>query len=288
MTYYAVSLVLLSAFFHASWNYLIKRSDKPEINTFLLSFAGGLIAIPFAVFEVISTGIPSNAWIYILATVIIHTFYFLFMGKGYKNADLSTVYPIARGFGVGLTPFIAVFFISEKINFLAGFGIFMIFMGVITVGITSIEIKKLKTSKSLKGVIYALLTGCCISLYSVVDKQAVQFVSPAILLFFLQFVGASGMYIFSGIRRDSVNILSIGVKNYRTVIAGGLFQFLAYFLVLNAYEIGQVSYIAPLREVGIVIGAILAYFLLKEKITRIKSLGVLLILVGAVIISSLS
>ena len=121
-----------------------------------------------------------------------------------------------------------------------------------------------------------------------VDKQAVQFVSPAILLFFLQFVGASGMYIFSGIRRDSVNILSIGLKNYRTVIAGGLFQFLAYFLVLNAYEMGQVSYIAPLREVGIVIGAILAYFLLKEKITRIKSLGVLMILIGAVIISSLS
>ena len=220
--------------------------------------------------------------------MIIHTFYFLFIGKGYQNADLSTVYPIARGFGVGLTPFIAVFFISEKINLLSGFGIFMIFIGVITIGMASIEIKKLKTSKSLKGVVYALLTGCCISLYSVVDNQAVQFVSPVILLFFLQFVGASGMYIFSGIRRDSGNILSTGIKNYRTVIAGGLFQFLAYFLVLNAYEIGQVSYIAPLREVGVVIGTVLAYFLLKEKVTRSKSLGVLMILIGAVIISSLS
>ena len=96
------------------------------------------------------------------------------------------------------------------------------------------------------------------------------------------------MYIFSGIRRDSGNILSTGIKNYRTVIAGGLFQFLAYFLVLNAYEIGQVSYIAPLREVGVVIGTVLAYFLLKEKVTRNKSLGVLMILIGAVIISSLS
>ena len=62
MTAYIIILVLLSALFHAFWNYLSKVSYSPQL--FLAWVAIVNIAISIAVFLVRTPVIPSSIWVY--------------------------------------------------------------------------------------------------------------------------------------------------------------------------------------------------------------------------------
>ena len=53
-------------------------------------------------------------------------------------------------------------------------------------------------------------------------------------------------------------------------------------LVLYALTFSQVSYIAPSREVGIVIGVLLARYLLKETFSTNRFVGSCLIVAGVI------
>ena len=62
-------------------------------------------------------------------------------------------------------------------------------------------------------------------------------------------------------------------------------MFLAYGLVLTAYTTSKVSYVAPFREVGILIGVLLGIFVLKERFGTGRVLGSLQIVLGLVLIA---
>ena len=72
MTASVIILVLLSALFHAFWNYLSKVSYSPQL--FLAWVAIVNIAISIAVFLVRTPMIPSSIWVYIIASGIVHFF----------------------------------------------------------------------------------------------------------------------------------------------------------------------------------------------------------------------
>lgn len=98
----AVQLVLLAAATHASWNLLAKRAAHAGA-AFL--FWSGLFAClfyaPWAGWLIAAGGIDWN-WpmaACIAASALIPLGYSLALQKGYRVADLSVVYPIARGSG---------------------------------------------------------------------------------------------------------------------------------------------------------------------------------------------
>ena len=145
MSEISIILVLISTIFHAIWNYIIKRSDHSEIVTFLLSFLGGIFILPFAIYFLIHNPIPLIGWLYILLTIIIHSFYFITLSRVYLFNELSTGYPIARGTAIGLVPLLAIFIINESINLFSGIAILFIFLGVLSVGFGGINIKNVKS-----------------------------------------------------------------------------------------------------------------------------------------------
>lgn len=68
---------------------------------------------------------------------------------------------------------------------------------------------------------------------------------------------------------------------------GALFSFLSYVLILSALQISQVSLIAPMREIGVVIGAMFGWFFLREKLEKMRVIGIILIFFGTIIIVGL-
>ena len=96
----SVLLVLLAAVTHASWNLLAKRAAHAGA-AFL--FWSGLFSclfyLPWAGWLIAAGGIewqwPMVACI--AASALIHLLYSVTLQKGYRIADLSVVYPIARG-----------------------------------------------------------------------------------------------------------------------------------------------------------------------------------------------
>ena len=73
--------------------------------------------------------------------------------------------------------------------------------------------------------------------------------------------------------------------NAAAVVVAGLLTFLAYGLVLTALSISRVSYVAPAREVGIVIGVVMGIVFLKEPFGNGRLLGSGIIVAGLTMIA---
>ncbi len=288
MTGLTLILVLLSALAHATWNLLAKRANNQEVFLWCVLVSSSLFLLPPFVFLVGEYPIVYPGWWFIFGTVVLHFLYFVFLGRGYARTDLSLVYPIARGMGPALVPIIGAFLLKEVITPLAITGIICVVVGIFTVYWWGKFIEILHDPLKIfreSGVRYALLTGLVIAAYSVWDKVGVSYVNPFLYMYFLTLGTALFLtpYIwwFHGISTIRIEVR----KEIGSIIPSGLLMFLAYGLILFAFQFSRVSYIASAREVGIVIGVVFGTLLLREPFGRGRAIGSCLIIVGLVLIS---
>ena len=87
-------LVLLSAVLHASWNAIVRfKGDRLAIVT-MLATCGALIAAPALFFVEIPR---EEAWPWLIASMLLHIGYNVFLANAYQHGELGKVYPLARG-----------------------------------------------------------------------------------------------------------------------------------------------------------------------------------------------
>ena len=289
MTGLAVALVLISAIAHASWNLIVRRSDKPELTNWMMATCGALLASPIAMYLFVTNTPDQAGWWFILGTVILHIAYFFTLGRAYKYGDLSLVYPIARGLGLVLIPVVGVTVLDESVSILAGFGIIAIFSGVVMVGSSSgTGFRAWLKPRSMfadRGVLFALITGILIAAYSALDKRGVEYVEPIFYMFCLSLGGSVGVLpLIARSYASSEFIMEIRTR-WKIGLLGGFCQFLAYTLVLSAFRLSPVSYIGPFRELAILFGVILAVVVLKERVTRSRAAGAMAIGLGSLVVA---
>jgi len=99
---------------------------------------------------------------------------------------------------------------------------------------------------------FAVLTGCAIAVYSLVDAHAVQTVSP--VGYIGAVLGLEGVMLTACVRLD-VKRLRQAVKPGLQIAVGSV---AAYLLVLFAFQRADAGRIATLREVSVLIGLFLA------------------------------
>ena len=288
MTAVSLILVLLAAVAHASWNLLLKRADDPEVFAWCLLVVATVLLAPLGVVLFSYNSVDVTGLWFILATIALHVLYFNLLARGYVQGDLSLVYPVARGMGPMLVPVLAVVFLNEKIEPLAIGGIAAIIGGMYTISWWG-NFHQLLRSPLLflksAGMRYAVLTGLTIAVYSIVDKEGVGHVQPLLYMYFLT-IGTATML-------APYVLFHKGVKSVRTewrahavpITNGGMLTFAAYGLVLTAFSLSRVSYVAPAREVGIVIGVMLGVFLLKEPFGLGRLLGSGFVVAGLALIA---
>src|SRR6476620_2842997 len=90
----AFALALGSAFLHALWNLLLARERDPEPATAVAICASVLVFAPVAVFI---WNVDRRVWPFIAASSVLQLTYFALLATAYRHAELSFVYPIARG-----------------------------------------------------------------------------------------------------------------------------------------------------------------------------------------------
>ena len=288
MTTLALLLVLVSSVAHASWNLLAKRGSNQEVFIWWSQAAIGVLMLPLGAFLFWRFPVDGTGWWFVLGTVLLHIFYFLFLARGYAKADLSVVYPIARGMGPTLAPLLAVSLLGESVSPLAIVGIASVVVGIYTVywwgsfgQIFSDPLKLLKES----GTRYAVFTGFLIASYSIWDKVGVSHVTPFLYMYLMSVGTAIGMAPYL-IKAHGMPAIRSELKvNGLGIVGVALLSFLAYGLVLTALTFSQVSYIAPSREIGIVVGVLLGTLVLKEPFGGGRLLGAGLIAAGPVIMT---
>ena len=288
MTALALGLVLSSALAHSTWNFLLKRSGDKQVFMWWLLVTASILLAPVGVVLFLLHPFGQPGWIFVLATIALHMLYFVLLGKGYTHGDLSLVYPIARGMGPMLVPILAVLILSESISGLAIVGIIAIVAGIYTISwwgnFTALLRDPLEIVKN-SGTRYAILTGITIAIYAIVDKRGVDHVEPFLYMYFMTLGSAVGLapYILStcGVTQVRRELRA----NTVPILLSGLLLFLAYGMVLTAFSLSRVSYVAPAREVGIVLGVVLGVVLLKEPFGRGRLLGSSFIVAGLALIA---
>ncbi|MAU24397.1 MAG: hypothetical protein CL706_03170 [Chloroflexi bacterium] len=286
MTLLASFLILLYCLGHSYWNFLVKKSDNPQIMLVLIAMGSWILFFPIALVYLFRNPISFESWLFILINSILQIFYYAFLGKAYKLADLSIVYPLARGSAVFFIPLWGILFFNESISTSAMFGIFLVFIGLIFISIIPIINKDLLITRNLIiGIILSVLVGLNISFYTIVDKKAVSSINPFIYPILITVGGSLGAIMFTGSKNKIMDLKLQFQNNFKTVIIGSTVMYLAYSVMLYALNISKMSYAATTRELTIIVGIIWSYFFLREEITRTRFLSIIIIFVGAIIIS---
>jgi len=135
------------------------------------------------------------------------------------------------------------------------------------------------------GTRYAILTGLTIATYAIVDKRGVSHVQPFLYMYLMILGCALGLAPYVLSNWEARVIGAEWRANPRAIIAAGLLTFLGYGLVLTAFSMSRVSYVAPAREGGIVLGVLMGVFILKEPFGMDRIVGSIVIVAGVVLIA---
>ena len=263
MTTLALSLVLAAAVVHASWNYFLKRSGGGTVFVWLFATLSALIYAPLAA-AILWWQKPDFGWVHyglMFASAALHTAYYLLLDRGYRSGDLSVVYPLARGTGPLITVLCAVLLLGERPTLLAVAGALLIAGGAI---VLTGDPRKLRQSGNLHAVGFALLTGCMIASYTLVDKVAVAaWLIPPLVQDWAANLGRVLLMTPLALKHRN-EIPATWRRAKKEIIAVALLCPLSYILVLSAMVFTPVSYIAPAREISILVAALMGTQLLAE------------------------
>lgn len=263
MTVFALALVLAAAFMHATWNLLAKRAGGGPAFVWLCGVLSSALYAPFAAALLLiqrpRLGAPE--FLFMSGSAVLHLGYFLMLQQGYRTGDLSLVYPLARGTGPLLSTAAAIAFFGEWPTPPAIGGALLIAGGVFVLGGGT---STLRDASARRGSAYALLTGTLIAAYTLWDKHAVSvLLIPPLLLDWGANVGRAMLLTPFTLRRwDKVR--GEWWLHRREAFGVAVLTPLAYILVLTALVFTPVSYIAPAREISILIGTLLGTRLLAE------------------------
>jgi uncharacterized membrane protein len=270
VTWAALALVLVAAFVHASWNFLLKKSGG---GTGLLTAASLLSLAVWAPVLVAAVWIQGYAFepmhlLLMLGSGLTHTAYFLLLDRAYRSGgDLSIVYPLARATGPLLTIGVAVLLLGERPGPLALAGALLIGASALLLTGNPFAWRK---SDARHAVGFALLTGCMIAVYTVWDKASVAMWLIPPLVYDWGCNAFRVMVLLPLARRRDPGGMARAWHDHRgAVIAIAALSPLSYILVLTAMVFTPVSLVAPAREVSILFAALMgAHFLREGDIAR--------------------
>jgi len=268
----ALALVLTAALLHALWNLAAKRWGGGPHFVFSCALGVTVLWLP-AVLWVGLSEVPHwslTAWAFVAASALVHLAYFNCLIAGYRAADLTVVYPVARGSGPLLSALAAVLLLGEHLGLhgalgLAGVvgGILLITMGPRLLG-RGVPQAAEAARRRRAGLWWGAATGTLIAGYTVLDGYAVKvlLVSPLMLDYFGNVLRVPLQLPVA--LRQAQSFWPELRRSWRGVLAVAGLGPLAYILVLMAMREAPLSRVAPAREVSMLFAALLGGQLLGE------------------------
>ena len=281
MTLGALILILAASFIHASWNLLNKRAAGHVTFTWLVAFLSAIFYTPVAlgVIFVTQQEIGIAELVLMAGSAALHSAYFVLLNQGYRVGDLSLVYPLARGTGPLLSSAAAILLLGERPSAIALSGALLIVAGVVAL---TTNPKGLEQSGVKTAVLYALVTGLFIAAYTLWDKQAVsRFAMPPLVLDWGANLGRAFFLTALPMRYPQETRVEWRKHRYEAIGVAVLAP-LSYIFVLTAMQFTPVSYVAPAREISILIGTAMGTRLLAEGDGRRRLVAAAAIVLGVV------
>ena len=280
----ALLAVLLAAFTHASWNLVAKSAARSAHFVWLYSIASLLLWAGPVIWVLVHTPWHPGArsWLALVATALLHLAYSLALQAGYRAADLSLVYPIARGSGPLLSFAGAAWLLGERPGWIPVLGVLLVVGGIALVA----DLGRSRQHSPRAGILWGLLTGTCIASYTLNDGWAVKYlvISPILVdysgnLFRAVVLAPRALTNRTQMRQE---IREFG----RAALVVGALGPLGYILVLWAMTIAPISHVAPTRELATLVGTYFGGRLLREPAGWNRVAGALSIVLGVICLTA--
>ncbi|MBN8966210.1 MAG: EamA family transporter, partial [Rhizobiales bacterium] len=278
MSFAVFAAVLFAAACHAGWNAGIKRTLDPLATTVLIAIGAALVALPGLPFA----GAPEPAsWPWLIASIVIHLFYFAGLIESYSAGDMGQVYPIARGAAPLMTATITTLFVGERLGVFGWGGVVLLAAGVLLLSLRGgRDIARLDR----RAVGFALFTAVTVCAYSVVDGIGARLAGEgrAAAYSLVLFVGIAPVVVVYALVRRGVAVLPAMVPFWKTGLGGGALAVVSYSIAIWAMTLAPIAIVAALRETSVLFGALIAVTILKEPL-RPARIGAAAMIVGGLV-----
>jgi drug/metabolite transporter (DMT)-like permease len=269
--------VIAAAVLHAVWNAVVKGGHDKHL---------GMTAIvlghaPIAIVVLLIAPMPDPAsWPYIIAGVVLHVGYQLFLMTSYRIGDLTQVYPIARGTAPMLVAGVSVVFLGVTLTVNQWLPILMIAIGVMSLSL----VRQQDGLRNSRAAALAFATGCFIAGYSLVDGLGARQAGTALGYYgWLSVFNALSFAIIMVVAKPGL-IRRIHIEALPALVIGGAASFAAYALVIWAFTQAPIALVTALRETSIIFALLIGVFFLKERLDLAKVASTVITLSGAIIL----
>jgi len=258
----ALALTRAAAVVHALWNARLSDDRDTQSATAAAIVTAAVLLAPAAL---ATWDIEPAAWPYLAGSVAAETAYLALLGLAYSRAEMSVVYPVARGSAPVLVLVVA------GASLMAGAGVMLVAAGVVAV-------RGWRRPASWMDVGIALAIGVTIAAYTLLDKEGLE--HAATLPYLWVEVGAGGLLyaLMLGPRR-----VATGVGGRATLV--GLGAFGSYGLTLAALELAPAAAVAAVRETSVLFAVALAPVWLGERVSWERALGAVAVVGGVALVA---
>ena len=275
--------VIFAAFLHALWNSMVKsHKDKHvAVTAIVLGHVPASLVIIFLVPMPAIESLP-----YIIASAFIHQGYQWFLLTAYRHGDYTRVYPIARGTGPVVVTIVLLLFFGVKLSIYELLGII-----VISIGILSLSAQDRHSffpwiaRRNARAISFALLTGLFIGGYSIVDGYGARAsLSPLSFMGWSFVVNALIFPILLKIMKQQNVVKRVFSEAKLLFWFGGTISYIVYAIVVWGFTQAPIPLVSALRETSVIIALLIGTIFLKERFTILKTLSVLVIFVGVILL----
>jgi drug/metabolite transporter (DMT)-like permease len=304
----ALALVLVAALLHAAWNIVAKKINAGPHFPLLCAVFILVLWAPLGLWLAWDAvpGWGTLEWGLVTASAFVHWLYFRTLLAGYRAADLTVVYPVARGTGPLVASFGAALLLGETLGAQGIAGVLGITAGVFLIAdgpalwsaarqsarapegrspegaARMIPDDAAQRRRVRAGLAWGGATGVLIAGYTVIDGYAVKvaLVSPILV----DWIGNVLRIPFQlpEAWADRAGVVNEWRTRWRAGLLLAAISPVGYVLVLFAAQQAPLSHVAPAREVSMLFAALIGGRLLGETDRGLRLLGAACIAGGVI------
>jgi drug/metabolite transporter (DMT)-like permease len=267
----AFLLALAAALVHALWNLLLARARDPEAAGAVALLVAVVVFAPLVAFQ---WEIEADAWPYVAASSLLELVYFALLGAAYRRAEVSVVYPLARGLAPVLVLVVGVIALGADSSAAQAAGVVLVGLGVLLV-------RGVRRPAAASGVLFGLAIACSIAAYTLVDDEGIRFANAVTYLELTLLVPAFGYAAgIAAVKGRSALRAELGPAS----VVAGLGMWVAYGLVLAALARAEAAPVAAVRETSVVFATVGAALFLQERVGPARLAGAALVAAGVALL----
>ena len=276
MTIFVFTALLGAAFFHASWNALVKNSADKIKSMLVLTLVHGILGIFVAFF----VEFPKlEVWPWLITSAIFHVIYQGCLALAYNSGDLSRVYPIARGTAPILVLLIFYFIIETSMTHTEILGVLLLGFGVIGMAQGAFS-----NRENLILLPYTLGAAIGTAGYTIFDGIGSRIsTDPSSYIAWL-FIITVPIFFSVILICQGLKIFKIEQTTWKIGSVAGILSFGSYWVAIWAMTQAPIPLVAALRETSILFAVLIGIIIFRDKTNTKKIIAASLILAGIIIV----